>query len=181
MEKNEIMTPKQFYQSKGYIIERVPEIEFQMEFSPTWKQIQEYAEYYHQAKQSIPVDMEKVIEAEYPIHQQDHNLTGEWTLKGIAGLNRKAAHFGYQLNRQVIDWEKIEVEWEEFTEIPICGMGELFNWFRSRISASSDAELNKLQNAIVSIYNDSNYTSLSPNSKNIIAGVISEMTKRIDM
>lgn len=95
-----------------------------------------YAEYYHQAKQSIPVDVKAEINTEYPF--------GELFSEEYVKYMRKAAHFGYQLNRQVIDWEKIKEElYDKFGGLYKSDVSNptlvIFDWFRSRIYAGGNS------------------------------------------
>lgn len=140
MEKNEVMTPQEwFVYNNPNKSSPLPGIVY----DPSYKFMHEYAEYYHQAKQSIPVDVEDAIESEYS-YQLSANKFNEMADRTQKDYLREAAHFGYQLNRQAIDWEKIEEDFIKTikgSELPINHTiyQTTFDWFRSRISASSDA------------------------------------------
>lgn len=149
MEKNEVMTPQEwFVYNNPNKSSPLPGIVY----DPSYKFMHEYAEYYHQAKQSIPVDVEDAIESEYS-YQLSANKFNEMADRTQKDYLREAAHFGYQLNRQAIDWEKIEEDFIKTikgSELPINHTiyQTTFDWFRSRISAGSDAGINASADAV---------------------------------
>lgn len=73
----------------------------------------------------------------------------------IAELNCKAAHFGYQLNRQVIDWEKLLEDFLIEVDGTLSNSIETYKWFRSRISASSDGWIS-VKDKLPEVYKDVN-------------------------
>lgn len=96
MPNNKIMTPAEFYCSKGYI-DKSDSMNFETEaFIPMPSHVTEYAEYYHREMSKPPKDVEEAIELEGKKRTECHNFN-----QAEAGYNakwfRRGGRYGFSL------------------------------------------------------------------------------------
>jgi hypothetical protein len=97
MANNKIMTPAEFYCSKGYIDKSNPESFLSEAFIPMPEHVTEYAEYYHAEMSRPPKDVEEAIDKYSDGSLERYNKEGAGFVEEI----EDAVRFGFRIGKGV--------------------------------------------------------------------------------